>query len=161
MLFCSREQLLGLTDRRYGETSIGGLTFRFRNLTEAEKSEFEAAVLSSEGKYSLGKIKRQRRKLICMALVDDRDHQLLRPEDEEQLKAIDGVVTSRLYDAIREHCGFEESDLEELAKNSDAIRADASPCGSSSRSGCRSSTCKGGSSSSIPPSLTSGSPSTD
>jgi hypothetical protein len=121
MNLTTREQLLGLTTRRYRTVEIAGLRFRIRNLSESEKSDFEASVLTSEAKYSLGKIRQQRRKLICLCLVDDRNEPLMRPEDSEQLKAIDGAVTSRLYDACREHCGFEEGDLEDLVKNSEKI----------------------------------------
>jgi len=122
MITCTRNQLLGLIDRRFGHLEVGGLHFRFRNLTEDEKSEFEAAVLSSDGKYSLAKIRRQRRKLLRLCLVGDDNQPLLKPEDEDSLRAIDGVVTSRLYDAIREHCGFDEGDLGELVKNSERIQ---------------------------------------
>jgi len=123
MILTTREQLLGLTQRRYRTVEVAGLHFRIRNLTEAEKSDFEASVLNSEAKYSLGKIRQQPRRLIGLCLVDDRNEPLLRPDDTEQLRAIDGAVTSRLYDACREHCGFEEGDLEELVKNSEAIHA--------------------------------------
>jgi len=123
MELTTRDQLLGLVQRRYKTVEIAGLRFRIRNLTEAEKSDFEASVLNAEAKYSLGRIRQQRRRLICLCLVDDHNQPLLRPEDSEQLRTIDGAVTSRLYDACREHCGFEEGDLEELVKNSDAIHA--------------------------------------
>jgi hypothetical protein len=123
MELTTREQLLGLTSRRYKTVPIAGLKFRIRNLSEAEKSDFEASVLNSEAKYSLSKIRQQRRRLICLCLVNDHNEPLLKPEDSEQLKAIDGLVTSKLYDECREHCGFEENDLEELVKNSDAIHA--------------------------------------
>ena len=123
MELTTRDQLLGLVQRRYRTIELAGLRFRIRNLTDAEKSDFEASVLNSEAKYSLGRIRQQRRRLICLCLVDDRNEPLMRPEDSEQLRAIDGAITSRLYDACREHCGFEEGDLEELVKNSDAIHA--------------------------------------
>lgn len=114
----TREQLLGLTARRYDTVHVGGFEFRIRNLSEDEKSEFEASVLNSKGDYSLAKVKRQRRRLIVLCLVDDAGDQLLRPGDELHLGPIDGAVTHQLYDACRKHCGFEEGDLEELVKNS-------------------------------------------
>lgn len=118
MTLCTRDSLLGLTARRFRTVDIGDYVFRIRSLSEAEKSEFEAAVLSSEGKYSLAKIKRQRRRLICLCLVDELGNPLLQAGDEAGLEAVDGAVTHKLYNACREHCGFEDGDLEELVKNS-------------------------------------------
>jgi len=126
-MLCSREQLLGLTDVRYCTVDVADLSFRIRSLSEAEKSEFETSILSSEGKYSLAKIKRQRRRLIAICLVDQSGGQLLKGDDQNALKDVDGLVTSRLYDACREHCGFEEGDIEGLVKNSDKIPDDALP----------------------------------
>jgi hypothetical protein len=125
-MLATRNQLLGLTARRYKTVEIGGLSFRIRNLSEQEKSDYEASVLNSDAKYSLGQIRRQRRRLIALCLVDDAGDQLLRPDDAESLKGIDGAMTSRLFDACREHCGFEDGDLEDLVKNSEAAHGSGS-----------------------------------
>lgn len=114
----TRDELLGITARRYRDVTIGNLHFRIRNLTDGEKSDFEAAVLNSEGKFSLAKIKRQRRRLIVACLVDAEGQPLLQPGDEALLERVDGAVTSRLYDECRVHCGFEDGDIEDLVKNS-------------------------------------------
>lgn len=122
-MFLSREGLLGLTEPRYLDETIYGHKFRIRNLTEKEKSDYEASVLSSEGKYSVAKIKRQRRRLIVLCLCDANNAPLMKEGDEEKLRPVDGAITSRLYDVCREHCGFEEGDIEALVKNSGETRA--------------------------------------
>jgi len=123
----SREQLLGMTERRYKDLDdiIGGV--RIRSLSEAEKSDYEVSVLTNDGKFAAAKIRRQKRRLIVMCLVDENNNRLLRDSDEKQLEAVDGAITSRLYEACREHCGFEPGEIEELVKNSSEMPADVSP----------------------------------
>jgi hypothetical protein len=92
MELTTREQLLGLTSRRYKTVPIAGLKFRIRNLSEAEKSDFEASVLNSEAKYSLSKIRQQRRRLICLCLVDDHNRAAVASGGQlSSCKAIDGA----------------------------------------------------------------------
>jgi hypothetical protein len=129
-----RKELLGQTARRYQYLDewgrpcyAGSAAYCVRSLSEQEKTDFEASVFAADGKWSLSKVRKQRRKLLMMCLVDDKRDLLLRPGDEAALAEVDGAITSRLYDAAREHAGFEDGEIEALAKNSAPIADDGSP----------------------------------
>jgi hypothetical protein len=128
-MILSREQLLGSFERRYRTVDTLAGQVRIRNLTEAEKSDFEAGNLTEEGKLNLKHVKTQRRKLIAAVLVDADGKLLLQPGDVESLKGLDAAVTSAIFHAATEHCGFSGEEKEELAKNFDAAGGDDSPTG--------------------------------
>lgn len=121
----TREKLLGNFQRRYADVVTPLGEARIRNLTENEKSEFEASVLTAKGDFSLANVKRQRVRLIIRCLVDEQGKQILQDSDAAALGPVDGVLTSQLYKQCREHCGFEEGDIEELVKNSGTLDADS------------------------------------
>jgi hypothetical protein len=123
----TRDQLLGSFTRRFRlvETLAGQV--RIRNLTEAEKSDFESGSLQADGKLNLAHVRAQRRKLIAAVLVDDAGLPLLQPGDIDRLKDLDSAVTTAIFQAATEHCGFSTDDMEELEKNSAAAGGDDSP----------------------------------
>lgn len=133
-MLLSREQLLGSFERRYKpvDTLVGQV--RIRNLTEAEKSDFEAGSLKDDGKLNLTHVRGQRRKLLAAVLVDDAGEPLLRPGDEARLRDVDSHVTSTIFAAATKHCGFTPDEVLELEKNFDAAGGDGSPTGSHSGS---------------------------
>ena len=132
--FLTRDQFLKPSPRRYKEVELpDGSTARIRNLTEDEKSTFEASVLSAKGEFSIDRVKQQRRRLICLCLVNAAGDRILSDEDATALKQVDGALTSALYDECRVWCGFDEGDIEELVKNSTAT-PDAPSCSDSAAS---------------------------
>jgi hypothetical protein len=112
-----REQLLGLTKRRYTDISCGEMTFRLQSLTEAEKSRFEKSILTSKGAIKDD----ARRRLLIVTLVDSDGNRLLTDADMRKLSELDGKVSQKLAAAAMEHTGFTESDMDDLEKNSDTI----------------------------------------
>ncbi len=119
-----RASFLSPAKRRFKYVALpDGRTVRIRNLTEAERSSFEGSILTSKGDFSLSKIKLQRRRLICLCLVDDEGNRLLTDADADSaaFREMDGAVTGVLYDECRKWCGFDEGDLDELVKNSGQI----------------------------------------
>ncbi len=94
---------------------------RIRNLTEREKSAFEAGILTSKGAPSQARIADFNRRLIVITLVDAKGDLILTPADTTALEELDGRVTTELVEAIREHCGFGDTDIEDLVKNSEQI----------------------------------------
>lgn len=125
----TREQLLGSFQRRYRTVDTIAGHVRIRNLTEAEKSDFEAGILKENGKLNLTHVRRQRRKLIAAVLVDDAGELLLKPGDVDRLKDLDSAVVAAIFGAATEFCGFTSEEVEELAKNFDAAGGDGSPTG--------------------------------
>ncbi len=123
-----RSDFLAPMQRRYRTVHLSsGQVVRIRNLTEREKSAFEAAVLTSKGEPSRSRIADLNRRLIVITLVDTNGDLLLTPADVVALEELDGAITTQLVDAIREHCGFAEGDIEGLVKNSERITGAASP----------------------------------
>ena len=116
----TREQFLGSFTRRFRTVNTEAGEVRIRNLTEAEKSDYEAGSLKDDGKLNLAHIRSQRRKLIALVLVDDKGEPLLKPEDAARLKDLDAAVTSAIFAAATEHCGFTGEEVAELEKNFDA-----------------------------------------
>lgn len=126
----SREQLLGSFQRRYRTVETLAGQVRIRNLTEAEKSDFEAGSLKEDGKLNLTHVRAQRRKLIAAVLVDDAGELLLsQAGDLDRLKGLDAAVSSAIFAAATEHCGFTGEEVEELRKNSAAAGGEDSPTG--------------------------------
>lgn len=117
----NRADLLGMTERRYATVSFPerNMQFRIRSLSELERSDFETQTLRRDGDIELELVKQSKRHLVALCVVDEVGKTLLNyPDDVEALKPIDGMVTGRLYDACRKHCGFEREDIEDLVKNS-------------------------------------------
>ena len=125
----TREQLLGSFQRRYRTVETLAGQVRIRNLTEAEKSDFEAGSLKEDGKLNLNHVRAQRRKLIAAVLVDEAGEPLLQAKDVDRLKDLDAAVTAAIFAAATEHCGFTGDEIEELRKNFDAAGGDDSPTG--------------------------------
>ncbi len=124
----SRDALLGKTARRYMTVDLpGGEKARIQSLTELEKSEFEFAVISTKGKALRSKMVIARRTLVVLCLVDNDGKRILSDADLDALAQIDGAVISAIYDEARIHCGFEEGDIEGLAKNSESVPVEGSP----------------------------------
>ena len=125
----TREQFLGSFTRRYRTVDTLAGQVRVRNLTEAEKSDFEAGSLKEDGKLNLAHVRAQRRKLIATVLVDDAGELLLKQGDADRLKDLDSAVTAAIFAAATEHCGFTGEEVAELEKNSVAAGGDDSPTG--------------------------------
>ncbi len=124
----ARAELLAPSQRRFRTVTLpNGQVVRIRNLTEREKSAFEAAILTSKGEPNRARVADLNRRLIVITLVDGNGDLLLTPADVVALEELDGAITSVLVDAIRDHCGFGEGDIEELVKNSERITGAASP----------------------------------
>ena len=132
----NREALLGKTKRRYKTVDLpGGETARIQSLTEREKSEYECSVLSTRGRAVRSKMTAATRALIVLCLVDNAGNRILADTDMEQLAAVDGGVTSAIYAAACEHCGFTADDIESLVKNSESVHVEGSPSSSQESTG--------------------------
>lgn len=114
----SREQLLGSFVRKYRTVPTPVGEVRIRNLTEGEKSDFESGSLQADGKLSMAHVRSQRRKLVALTVVDDQGQLVFsQPGDVDRLKNVDGAVTTAIFKAAREHCGFEVDELDATEKN--------------------------------------------
>lgn len=125
----TREQFFAAKQRRYLEVPIPELgdTARIQSLTELEKSRFEMQATTSAGKYSKEKLMYWRQRLVCLVTVDEAGNRVFSDDDVGKLSDIDGAVTSRIFDAAQEHCGFQPGDIEDMVKNSGRVPVDDSP----------------------------------
>jgi len=117
----SREKLLSCTGKRYKTAEIAGMAFRFQNLTERAKGNFEKKILNNKGGVNI----EARKLLIVATLVDDDGVKLLENTDLNKLDELDGNITGRLFEVASAHCGFGEDEVEGLEKNSEALQAAA------------------------------------
>lgn len=118
MEIASRESLLNRTNRRYTEVTVDGVKYRIQSLTEGEKSRYENSITNSKGSVKL----QARMQLLIATVVDDEGNRLFTSDDYSAMAQVDGALTGKLFNAAIEHCGFQEADIDELVKNSEATR---------------------------------------
>ena len=123
----TRDKLLGSFQRRYRtvETPIGDV--RIQNLNEGEKSLWQDANYSKDGKLVDNWLSKSRRRLVAACLVDDDGNRLLQAGDEVKLKGVDAGIVAAIADACSDHIGLPLAEQKELEKNSDGAPADGSP----------------------------------
>ena len=128
----TREDIDKLPKRRFVYVPItGGLRVRLRSLSELEKSEYEGSIMSKRGGINIDKLLYSRQRLIALTAVDEDGKLLYDPDgDLTKLNGLDGLVSVIVWDKARAHCGFEDGDIEELVKNSNAIPESNSPTNS-------------------------------
>lgn len=128
----TRDVLLAKGKRRFRIVELTEFDLppvRLRNLDEHEKSTYETETLlpDRKGQLRAKAIERARRKLIALTVVDVKGNLEFVNADLAEMEKMDGAVTTKIYSAAQEHCGFSENDIEDLAKNSEATPADSSP----------------------------------
>lgn len=102
--------------RRYRDETIEGLgKFRLRSLTDREKSTYDAAAINKEGKFNRHAAIDANARLVQLCCVDADGNLAFSKSQVSDLQGLDSGLMSKLADACREHCGFE--DAEEAAKN--------------------------------------------
>lgn len=128
-MLLSREQLLKRRPRRTTVVEVPELggSVTLRALTEGERSRYEMSFLNKKGVPRADLVEQARARLIVESAVDEQGNLLFGPDDVEALYQLDASITARLYDEARKLSGFEESDIESLAKNSVTPLAGDSP----------------------------------
>ena len=126
--YADKASILAMNKRRFADVEIPGLgTLRIRSLTERERSEYEAGFLDSDGRATNlvdGKVR-----LIMLCVCNASGQRLFSDADKPALEAMDSIITNRLVDECRTHCGFTDEDMDVLVKNSDTTGGDDSPTG--------------------------------
>ena len=124
MKLASRDQLVALCQRRYIEIEIpeANLNVRLQSLSEKEKSDYETKLISKNGRGILkDRLADATRRLICLCVVDENGNRLFQDSDLDVIANMDSFVSSRIYEACQEHCGFNKTDIETAVKNSDRL----------------------------------------
>jgi len=130
MKIANRNALLKLCERRYIDLELedAGVTVRIQSLSEKEKSSYETRLIAKSGRGILrDRLQDATRRLIALCLVDDKNERIFTDSDVNQIGEMDSFVSSRIYDACQEHCGFNKNDIESTVKNSEEITVVDSP----------------------------------
>tara|TARA_R110000824_G_scaffold11593_3_gene50812 strand:+ start:5450 stop:5848 length:399 start_codon:yes stop_codon:yes gene_type:complete len=127
----NRTALLKLCERRYIDLELeGGLIVRIQSLSEKEKSSYETRLIAKSGRGVIrDRLQDATRRLIALCLVDEKNERIFSNADVDQIGELDSFVSSRIYDAAQEHCGFNKGDIEDTVKNCTGITVEDSPSG--------------------------------
>lgn len=126
----NRNVLLKLCDRRYIDLELPevGLVVRIQSLSEKEKSEYETRLIAKSGRGVVrDRLQDATRRLIALCLVDDKNDRVFSNADIDKIGELDSFVSSRIYEACQEHCGFNKNDIETTVGNSERITVVDSP----------------------------------
>ena len=124
MTIANRKALLKLCERRYIDLELAdaGITVRIQSLSEKEKSTYETRLIAKSGRGILReRLQDATRRLIALCLVDENNDRIFLDSDVNQIGEMDSFVSSRIYDACQEHCGFNKNDISETVGNSEKI----------------------------------------
>ena len=130
MTIANRSALLKLCERRYIDLELEdtGVTVRIQSLSEKEKSTYETRLIAKSGRGILReRLQDATRRLIALCLVDENNDRVFSDSDVNQIGEMDSFVSSRIYDAAQEHCGFNKGDIEDTVKNSEKSHVDDLP----------------------------------
>ena len=122
--------MLKLCDRRYIDLELPevGLVVRIQSLSEKEKSEYETRLIAKSGRGVVrDRLQDATRRLIALCLVDDKNDRVFSNADIDKIGELDSFVSSRIYEACQEHCGFNKNDIETTVGNSERITVVDSP----------------------------------
>tara|TARA_R100001230_G_C5583107_1_gene101438 strand:- start:131 stop:529 length:399 start_codon:yes stop_codon:yes gene_type:complete len=129
MTIASREALLKLCERRYSTVEIPerDISIRIQSLSEAEKSQYETCLIAKNGRGIMReRLQDATRRLIALCVVDEDGKRIFSNSDLSAIANLDSYISSRIYDACQEHCGFNKGDIDETVKNSEEISVDDS-----------------------------------
>lgn len=127
MTIASREALLKLCERRYSTIDIPerDISIRIQSLSEAEKSQYETCLIAKNGRGIMReRLQDATRRLIALCVVDEEGKRIFSDSDLSAIANLDSYISSRIYDACQEHCGFNKGDIDETVKNSEGINVD-------------------------------------
>jgi hypothetical protein len=86
-------------------------------MTEREKVQYDLQLQDKKtGRFTDKSLERMRRLFVVKILVDENNQRIFSDEDEFLLQDVDGRCISMIYDEGQLHCGYNQSDIEELGK---------------------------------------------
>lgn len=123
------EAAFGRMVRRFREVflPVSCKTVRIQSLSEFEMSSYQRRSLNKRGiGIDPAGMLTANLRLFALCLVDADGNRLFGDNEYDKLKYMDSADSSVLYAAIKEHCGLDDSDLGDIAKNSEKIPGGAS-----------------------------------
>lgn len=117
----TKEQILKVKDAETREVHVPewGGTVRVKAMTGEERDRFEASIVTTRGKNVQRNLANIRAKLVACTVVDEADKLVFSFEDVAALGQKNAKALDRVYSAAAELSGISDSDVEEMAKNSE------------------------------------------
>lgn len=103
-----------------------GGTVRVRGLSGVERDEFESSLLDGKGTVKLANT---RARLVVFSVIDEDGKRLFEDWDVKALGAKSAAALDRIVAVAMRLSGIADTDLEELAGNSEATTSAGSPIG--------------------------------
>jgi hypothetical protein len=117
----TRDQILKKRDlpREVVDVPEWGDKVIVRGLTGAERDAFEQSIVDTRGKSGKANLANIRAKLCVACIVDESGNRLFKAEDAAALGEQSATALQRVFNVAQRLCGMSQSDVEELAKNSE------------------------------------------
>jgi hypothetical protein len=130
MAILSRDQIFKASDlvtRTVAVPEWGG-SVSVRALTGTERDAFEAAFIRFDGKGNklAPNLRNIRARLVAMSVVDENGNRMFADNDVDALSSKSASALQRVFEAAQELSGLSNSDVEEMAKNSEIVPSDVS-----------------------------------
>lgn len=128
--FTTAEELLQtLNAKRLQEVTIGGNKFLLSSITAGDFAEVQALAPPADANEQKKRraLLRMQARLIYHVFVKQDGSKLLTMDQAEKLSDMDARMSQSMFTAAAEHAGIDETELEKLAKNSDAASTASSP----------------------------------
>jgi hypothetical protein len=97
---------------------VDGNSFRLREMTEEQNTQYELALQDKKGGFDYTKA---RRTMIALMLVDDAGNRII--DDESQIKQMPRSLAGVLFDECQRLNRYEPGEVKALVKNSDEAAA--------------------------------------
>lgn len=94
--------------------------------TAAERDAFEASLVEAKKKGNKVNLENIRAKAVARGTVDEQRRPVFSEDDVEWLGKKSAAPIDRIFSVIQRLAGMTDEDVEEIAKNLESIRADAS-----------------------------------
>lgn len=105
-----------------------GLTARMRSLNAREKNDYENSAWNATHTAILDdQLKLQKTRLVALCLVDLEGNRVFDDHQIEQLLDLDAGLMDPVFVECSRFVGFQDGDVEDLVKNSQAILEGVSP----------------------------------
>ncbi len=129
----NRDQFFAFSDLVIEKVFVKDMkeTFCVRSLSAAEKAAWEQASLVTEMKgagitLSRDEMRTARERLVEMAVCNEDGSAFFQKGDAERIGAKNARIVSDLYEVAAKLSGITKEDIEEIAKNSKALRGEGS-----------------------------------
>ena len=124
----SRDDILSADDLKIKKMSVpewGGDIY-VRQLNSAQKDSFEASIINGDMSGKKMNLENAKARLAVLTICDEKGKRLFSKRDVEELGKKSGVVLSQIFTVAQDLNSITDTQIEELAGNSEGILQDVS-----------------------------------